>query len=141
MFTNDVSDNGYNFVGASRVLLREFSKFIKSTSKDISDKYGTHGLEWNFIPPHAPHMGGLWEAVVKSFKHHFKRVAGSHKFTYEQLATVLARIEGALNSRPISAISEDPSDLTALTPGHFLKGAPMLSLPEPLTQNMSAVNR
>ncbi|XP_075162826.1 uncharacterized protein LOC142235455 [Haematobia irritans] len=136
-----VSDNGRNFVGASRVLLREFSKFIKSATKDISDKYGAHGFEWNFIPPHAPHMGGLWEAAVKSFKHHFKRVAGSHKFTYEQLATVLARIEGVLNSRPISAISEDPSDLTALTPGHFLKGAPMLSLPEPLTQNISVVNR
>ncbi|XP_075163072.1 uncharacterized protein LOC142235697 [Haematobia irritans] len=136
-----VSDNGRNFVGASRVLLREFSKFIKSTTKDISDKYASHGFEWSFIPPHAPHMGGLWEAAVKSFKHHFKRIAGSYKFTYEQFATILARIEGVLNSRPISAISEDPSDLTALTPGHFLKGSPMLSLPEPLAQNMSLINK
>ncbi|XP_075150527.1 uncharacterized protein LOC142224630 [Haematobia irritans] len=136
-----VSDNGRNFVGASRILLREFSKFIKCTSDDISDKYVSHGFEWSFIPPHAPHMGGLWEAAVKSFKHHFKRVAGSHKFTYEQFATILARIEGVLNSRPISAISEDPSDLTALTPGHFLKGAPMLSLPEACMDNLSLVNR
>ncbi|XP_075150612.1 uncharacterized protein LOC142224708 [Haematobia irritans] len=136
-----VSDNGRNFVGASRVLQREFSKFIKCTSSDISDKYSTHGFEWSFIPPHAPHMGGLWEAAVKSFKHHFRRIAGSHKFTYEQFSTILARIEGVLNSRPISAISEDPSDLTALTPGHFLKGAPLLSLPEPLIRNLSLVNR
>ncbi|XP_059217770.1 uncharacterized protein LOC131994849 [Stomoxys calcitrans] len=113
----------------------------KSTSRDIADKYITHGFEWSFIPPHAPHMGGLWEAAVKSFKHHFKRVAGSHKFTYEQFATVLARIEGVLNSRPICAISEDPSDLTALTPGHFLRGAPMLALPEPLSQDMPVLNR
>ncbi|XP_075150740.1 uncharacterized protein LOC142224842 [Haematobia irritans] len=36
-------------------------------------------------------------------------------------------IEGILNSRPISAVSEDPSDLTALTTGHFYRS---------LTQNV-----
>ncbi|XP_075150331.1 uncharacterized protein LOC142224446 [Haematobia irritans] len=136
-----VSDNGRNFVGASRVLLREFSQFIKSSSSDISNKYLSHGLEWSFIPPHAPHMGGLWEAAVKSFKHHFKRLAGTHRFTFEQLATLLARIEGVLNSRPISALSEDPTDISALTPGHFLKGSPMVALPEPLSPNLSLINR
>ncbi|XP_075162853.1 uncharacterized protein LOC142235486 [Haematobia irritans] len=136
-----VSDNGRNFVGASRVLLREFSQFIKSSSSDISNKYLSHGLERSFIPPHAPHMGGLWEAAVKSFKHHFKRLAGTHRFTFEQLATLLARIEGVLNSRPISALSEDPTDISALTPGHFLKGSPMVALPEPLSPNLSLINR
>ncbi|XP_075157628.1 uncharacterized protein LOC142230894 [Haematobia irritans] len=96
---------------------------------------------YKFIPPHAPHMGGLWEAAVKSFKTHFKKLAGSHKFTFEQFSTILARIEGVLNSRPISAISEDPTDLTALTPGHFLRGAPLMALPESLSPNLSLVNR
>ncbi|XP_075163165.1 uncharacterized protein LOC142235792 [Haematobia irritans] len=136
-----VSDNGRNFIGASRKLLKEFSGFVKSTASDISQKYSTHGFEWQFIPPHAPHMGGLWESAVKSFKHHFKRIAGAHKFTFEQFATILARIEGILNSRPISAVSEDPSDLTALTPGHFLKGSPIMSFPETPSQNLSLLNR
>ncbi|XP_075163068.1 uncharacterized protein LOC142235694 [Haematobia irritans] len=136
-----VSDNGRNFVGASRLLLREFSKFIKMACTDISNKYSTHGFEWCFIPPHAPHMGGLWESAVKSFKYHFKRIAGSHRFTFEQFATILARIEGVLNSRPISALSEDPSDLSALTPGHFLRGSPMLAFPEPISPNISLTNR
>ena len=66
-------------------------------------------------------MGGLWEAAVKSFKFHLKRIAGAHRFNFEEFTTVLARIEGDLNCRPISSISEDPSDLTALRPEHFLR--------------------
>ncbi|XP_075159812.1 uncharacterized protein LOC142232963 [Haematobia irritans] len=135
------SDNGRNFVGASRSLLREFAQFLQTTSTDISQKYLQHGFEWKFIPPHAPHMGGLWEAAVKSFKTHFKKLAGAHRFTFEQLSTVLARIEGILNSRPISAMTEDPSDLTALTPGHFLRGSPLLALPEPISPKISVINK
>ncbi|XP_075158166.1 uncharacterized protein LOC142231444 [Haematobia irritans] len=135
------SDNGRNFVGASRALLREFSMFIKTTSSSISQKYSVHGFEWIFIPPHAPHMGGLWEAAVKSFKTHFKKLAGAHRFTFEQFSTLLSRIEGVLNSRPISAMSEDPSDFKALTPGHFLRGSPILALPEPISPQLSLINR
>ncbi|XP_075162907.1 uncharacterized protein LOC142235542 [Haematobia irritans] len=50
-------------------------------------------------------------------------------------------IEGILNSRPISAVSEHPADLTALTPGHFLKGSPIMSFPETPSQNLSLLNR
>lgn len=136
-----VSDNGRNFLGASRELSREFSTFIQSVSVDVSQKYVSQGFEWKFIPPHAPHMGGLWEAAVKSFKFHLKRIAGAYKFNFEEFFTILAYIEGILNSRPISAISEDPSDLTALTPGHFLRGAPIIAFPEPGVENISLINR
>ncbi|XP_065362001.1 uncharacterized protein LOC135955575 [Calliphora vicina] len=136
-----VTDNGRNFLGASRTLEREFAVLVKNTAQDVAQKYITQGFEWKFIPPHAPHMGGLWEAAVNSFKYHFKRIAGAHKFTFEEFATVLARIEGVLNSRPISAVSEDPSDITALTPGHFLRGAPLMAIPEQDCSNMSVLNR
>lgn len=86
-------------------------------------------------------MGGLWEAAVKSFKFHLKRITGSQKFNFEEFSTVLIRIEGVLNSRPISAMSEDPSDITALTPGHFLRGAPITAFPEPSPTKTSLVNR
>ena len=45
----------------------------------------------------------------------------------------MARIEACLNSRPISLQSDDPSDLSALTPGHFLTGGPVLAPLDPLT--------
>ena len=44
--------------------------------------------------------------------------------------TVLVQIEGLLNSRPLAAITDDPSNLCALTPAHFLIGQPIISLPE-----------
>lgn len=100
-------------------------------------------MSWRFIPAGAPHMGGLWEAGVKSFKLHFRKYALGLKFTFEELSTVLSRIEACLNSRPISPLSENAEDITALTPGHFLIGAPLLAPPEPVINEspISLVNR
>ncbi|XP_017470100.1 PREDICTED: uncharacterized protein LOC108361848 [Rhagoletis zephyria] len=52
------------------------------------------------------------------------------RLTYEELTTVLVEIEAVLNSRPISPLSSDPSDYEALTPGHFITGSALKSLPE-----------
>jgi len=76
-------------------------------------------------------MGGLWETGVKSFKTFFYKSTATRKYTFEELSTLLARIEACLNSRPLSPMSEDPTDLLALTPGHFLVGGPLLSIVEP----------
>ncbi|KAH8298683.1 hypothetical protein KR044_010227, partial [Drosophila immigrans] len=76
-------------------------------------------------------MGGLWEAGVKSFKTLFIKATSTTRYTFEELATLLSRVESCLNSRPISPMSEDPTDLLALTPGHFLIGRPLLSINEP----------
>lgn len=51
--------------------------------------------------------------------------------TYEEFHTLITRVEGILNSRPIRPASCDPHDLNALTPGHFLIGQPMHAIPEP----------
>ncbi|XP_054084611.1 uncharacterized protein LOC128921342 [Zeugodacus cucurbitae] len=136
-----MSDNGKTFIGAQRATEKQFVDFIKQVSPDIVQKYAPQGINWQFIPPSAPHMGGLWESAVKSFKSHFKKLAGNYKFNYEEFSTLLTRIEGVLNSRPLAALSQDPSDFTALTPGHFLKGAPILATPEPDVETLSLLNR
>ncbi|XP_051165703.1 uncharacterized protein LOC127284351 [Leptopilina boulardi] len=41
----------------------------------------------------APHFGGLWEAGVKSMKHHLIRILGAHTPTFEELSTLVCRIE------------------------------------------------
>ncbi|GFX39978.1 integrase catalytic domain-containing protein [Trichonephila clavipes] len=68
----------------------------------------------------APHMGGLWEAGIKSTKYHLKRVVGETKLTYEEFETFLTQIEACLNSRPLTPISNDSNDQSTLTPGHFI---------------------
>ncbi|XP_075150843.1 uncharacterized protein LOC142224951 [Haematobia irritans] len=69
------SDNGTNFVGASREIERNFRSFIRENCDQVCASLGFQGVTWRFIPAGAPHMGGLWEAAVKSFKHHFRRQA------------------------------------------------------------------
>lgn len=80
------------------------------------------GIEWSFIPPHAPHFGELWKSGVRSMKHHLKRVLGATPLTYEYFYTLLVQVESTLNSRPISPLSNDPEDVVPLTPSHFLVG-------------------
>lgn len=64
-------------------------------------------------------------------KFHLSRIIGDAKLTYEEFATVIIRIEAVLNSRPISPISDNANDFTALTPGHFLTGNALLARPQP----------
>lgn len=85
---------------------------------------------WRFIPPAAPNFGGLREAEVKSLKHHLRRCIGSHTLTLEEFSTTLSHIEAGLKSRPIGPHSEDPSDFSHLTSGHFLIDASIMSPPE-----------
>ena len=72
-------------------------------------------------------MGGLSESGVKSFMQYFKKVTYDFKHTFEEFATIFSRIESCLNSRPISPMSENSEDTTALTPGHFLIRTPVLT--------------
>lgn len=119
------SDCGTNYVGAARQLKLLFR------DKDVQTQVSARVIcNWHFNPPAAPHFGGLWEAGIKSVKFHLKRVIGTQVLTYEELETLCVRVEGILNSRPLTPASTDPHDLTALTPGHFLIGQPLLAVPE-----------
>ncbi|XP_070170737.1 uncharacterized protein [Polyergus mexicanus] len=122
------SDNGTNFQGADRQLNTTFQRLV--ADPQIQDAIANDNVKWHFIPPSAPHFGGLWEAGVKGLKFHLKRAIGSRTLSQIEFATLLCQIETCLNSRPISALHDDPNDFSALTPGHFLVGRPLVSPPE-----------
>lgn len=130
------SDNGTNFVGAARELLDLFKEEKSKFVSELSEELANNGTKWNFIPPRAPNFGGLWESGVKSTKYHLRRVIGNSTLTFEELSTVLSQIEACLNSRPLCHI-EDQAEFTVLTPGHFLVGEPMVSVPD---SNVEKVN-
>ncbi|XP_055855978.1 uncharacterized protein LOC129919155 [Episyrphus balteatus] len=123
------SDCGTNFVGANRELARMLAQ-AKHDWKEIAGIVANSGTNWNFIPPASPHFGGLWEAGVKSVKYHLKRTVRDERLTFEELYTLLTQIEACLNSRPLCPLSDNIDDLDVLTPGHFLIGEPLLSIPQ-----------
>ncbi|XP_072392165.1 uncharacterized protein [Diabrotica undecimpunctata] len=125
------SDNGTNFLGAKNQLKELYELLLKGdTSESIRSFATSCQIQWKFIRPRSPHHGGIWEAAIKSFKYHLVRIMGNSNFTFEELSTVLSQIEAVLNSRPICALSDDPSDFSFLTPGHFLIGSNLMSYPE-----------
>ncbi|XP_050065528.1 uncharacterized protein LOC126554498 [Aphis gossypii] len=126
------SDNATNFVGAQRQLKEIFQLFQSTDHQNkIMTVLADKGVEWKCIPPRSPHFGGLWEAAVKSMKNLLYKVLGEARLTYEEMSTVLTRVEACLNSRPITPMSSDPVDLSFLTPGHFLIGDAINAIPEP----------
>ena len=102
-----VSDNGTNFVGA----MRELNVQGFCTNRDI---------DWQFIPPGAPHMGGIWERMVKTVKRVFCAIVGCNTLSDEVLSTLLCEVENMVNSRPITHVSSDPLDPTPLSPNNIL---------------------
>lgn len=86
--------------------------------------------KWHFRPPLSPHFNGLAESAIRSVKHHVRRIIGESTFTFEELSTFLIQVECCLNSRPVYPMSSDPTDFNVLTPGHFLIGSDLTTVPE-----------
>lgn len=120
-----LSDNGTNFVGTSN----EIYRFLQDSN--LSSDIAQEGIEFSFAPPYSPHFNGIAEAAVRSTKHHLKRLLRDVHFTFEEMYTCLTQVESILNSRPLTPISSDPLDFSALTPSHFLIGRPLISVPHP----------
>ncbi|XP_058448942.1 uncharacterized protein LOC131428900 [Malaya genurostris] len=126
------SDNGTNFVGA-RNKMEEFLRLLKNRNHHevVSKKCAKDGIQWHFNPPSAPHFSGLLEAAVRSVKKHLLKVVGETPMSSEDCNTLLVQVEGCLNSRPLTPMSDDLNDLEPLTPAHFLIGSSLHALPEP----------
>ncbi|XP_053698929.1 uncharacterized protein LOC128745887 [Sabethes cyaneus] len=110
------TDNGTNFVGASRELeqeLRDINRALGSTFTDIDTL-------WRFNPPSAPHMGGCWERMVRSVKTALGTLPTSQKLDDESLVTYLAEAEHMINSRPLTYLPLDSAQQQSLTPNDFL---------------------
>lgn len=111
------SDNGTNFVGAERELRKAI--LVWNNSK-IELTLLQKGIKWLFNPPSASRQGGVWERLIRSVRKILIATLTTQRLDEEGLQTFLCEAEALLNSRPITTSSNDPNDVEALTPNHFL---------------------
>ncbi|UYV64112.1 hypothetical protein LAZ67_2006597, partial [Cordylochernes scorpioides] len=117
------SDNGLNFVGCNNL-------FKKVNWNDVLRYATVQRIKWNFNPPTAAFWGGWWERLVGLMKQLIRKVLGDKTVSYEELQTVICEVESAMNSRPLTAISEE-SGLVPITPAKFMcDNASCLFVPE-----------
>lgn len=105
------SDNGTSFVGAAK-MLPELFNFCANRK-----------IEWRFIPPSAPFMGGCWERLVRSVKSSIAVTLKERTPKEEVLHTLLLEAESIINSRPLTHVSVEADAEYALTPFTFLIGS------------------
>jgi hypothetical protein len=115
------SDNGTNFHGANN----ELKKSVKDINQElVKDFLLNKGINWTFIPPASPHMGGSWERLIRSIKKALSITLKEQFPTEEVLRTVLTEAECTVNSRPLTYVSVQPDDREAITPNHLLLAGP-----------------
>ena len=121
-----ISDSETNLVGAANELKAFMNEWEKAKiERDVSRKK----IVWKFNSPGAPHFGGIWERPVQSCKKVMIAILDNRSFNDEVLITTMCLVEQTLNARPLTAVSDDPEDLTALTPNLLLLGRENASAP------------
>ena len=111
------SDNGSNFRGAETDVVQALKAWDQER---IGRELLRRDIQWYFNPPAASHQGGVWERLIRSVRKILHAMIGEHLVNEETLVTFLVEVEKILNSRPITRVSSDPSDLEPLTPNHIL---------------------
>ncbi|XP_070142304.1 uncharacterized protein [Drosophila kikkawai] len=132
-------DNATNFVGAARILKEHMEPF-GTNDQSIMSYAAAHRFTIEFIPPRAPHIGGLWEAAVKSAKHLLLKAMDKAILKEDELHTVIVEVEAVLNSRPLIVDSGSPNEGEVVTPAHLLVGTTLATLPPASAQPKADCN-
>ncbi|XP_058449373.1 uncharacterized protein LOC131429324 [Malaya genurostris] len=111
------SDNGTNLRAAGK----EITQQIHTISTNCAEEFTNARTKWHYNPPAAPHMGGVWERMVRSVKSVMSVLDDGRRLTDEILSTTLAEAEDMINSRPLTYSYRD-SPVESLTPNHFIRG-------------------
>ena len=111
------SDNGTNFVAGDKQIDEGIARWNHYV---IGTEMAAERVEWHYNPPGAPHFGGAWERLVRSTKTGLYAALHGKRMTDEIFLTSLKEVQSMLNGRPLTAISNDVTDLPPITPRDIL---------------------
>ena len=109
------SNNGTTFKAAAHVLpeLLEADK--------LQSFFRKKKISWEFIPPYSPSQGGAWESLIKVFKRTLIQVTKFPRTpTLVELQTYICNATRIVNDHPLTPLSDDPRDYTAISPSSLL---------------------
>jgi hypothetical protein len=133
------SDNGSNFCGAER----ELGEAVNLWNNDpkLNNMLLMKKIQWEFNPPLASHMGGVWERQIRSVRKVLSGILAKEVLDDEKLETLFCEVESIINGRPLTHLPDSPSELEALTPNHLLLLRSDLSVMNPACNTADTYRR
>lgn len=111
------SDNGTNLTSGEKQLREASKEWNQGT---IHNHLLQKNIKWTFNTPCTLHHGGVWERCIRLTRKVLNVLLKEQTLDDESLLTYMCEVEAILNSRPLVAVSDDPTDLETLTPNHLL---------------------
>ena len=117
------SDRGTNFIGGKNELSAAMTEMDDSR---IAQELLKTNCDWfitNFNVPHASHMGGTWERMIRCARNALASLLlkNGQQLDDELLRTLMTEAESIVNSRPLTFIeTSSPDMLTPICPSHLL---------------------
>ena len=121
--TTIVSDNGPQFKLTAEAV--EDDWIDVTHDKEVSRFATENGIQWTFITPYAPYMGGVYERMVGIVKTGLRKTVGQAMMTAKQFKTCLSECEAVVNTRPLAHVSSEFDRGEVITPAHFLTMNPI----------------
>ena len=112
--------------GAPKLFISDNATCFKNEELKLSEEMLLLKIKWKYIVEAAPWWGGFYERLVGSVKRSLRKILFRSTITYEELLTVIAEIEGILNSRPLCYHYSDEVE-EDITPSHLFSGRRLLT--------------
>jgi hypothetical protein len=85
--------------------------------------------------------GGWWERLIRLLKQLLRKTLGKASSIYEELETTMCDCEPVINSRPLTYVSKDGTDLAPITPNMFLLDIKGIGIADCDTVDSGRLNR
>jgi hypothetical protein len=112
-----VSDNGSNFRAGCKLWKAMINQIVDDHLRELYPE-----IDWLFGPACSPFYTGVVERIVQKAKIALNAVLADVNFNEDQLRAAAAIATSIINNHPLTYVSADPREPSALTPNHFIRG-------------------